>query len=123
MVVCLVIGCRCPTTPPVMVEGPQSLQHALAMGVVGGGGSGQGALVCFRDVGIDSHVPYDACLVATPDSVCGGGRWCVALSAAMLGRTKRGKWVGPLHLLAHHNNDHMATVEVLATSSWGLHYK
>ena len=47
LVVCLVIGCQCPTTAPVALVGPQSLQRALAMGVVGGGGPGQGAPVCF----------------------------------------------------------------------------
>ena len=56
---CLVIGCQCPTTPPVVVEGAQSLQRALMMGVVGAGGPGQVAPVCFRGVGTDSQ----ACVV------------------------------------------------------------
>ena len=125
LVVCLVIGCQCMTTPPVAAEGPQSLQRALAMGVVGGGGPGQGAPVCFRGAGTDSQAPYDACLVAAPDSICEGGRWCVALTAAMLGRTidMGVKWAGPLHMLTHHHNDRLTTVEVLATASWALHFR
>jgi hypothetical protein len=102
LVVCLVIGCRCPTTPPVAAEGPQSLQRALEMGVAGGGGPGQGAPVCFRGARTDSQAPYDACLAAAPDSVCGGGRWCAALPAAMLGRNLARKFAGPPHLLVHH---------------------
>ena len=117
--VCLVIGCRCPTTPLVAAEGPQSLLRGLKMGAAGGG---QGASVNFRGEGTDRQQAYDVCLAAAPDSVCGGGRWCAALPAAMLGRTKRAKWVGPLHLLVHHNSDRLAAKEVLATASWGLHF-
>ena len=40
----------------------------------------------------------------------------------MLGRNLARKWAGPLHLLAHHNSGWLATVEVLATASWVLHY-
>jgi hypothetical protein len=116
LVVGLVIGCQCPTTPPVAAEGPESLQRALNMG---GAGPGQGAPVCFHGVETDSQAPYDACLDAAPDSVCGGGRWCTAIPAAMLGRTKRAKWVGPLHLLARNHNNRLAMVEVLDTASWG----
>jgi hypothetical protein len=122
MVMCLVIGCRCPTTPPVAAEGPQSLARALDMGVVGGGGPGQGAPVCFHGAETESHAPYDVCIAAAPDSVCGGGWWCAALPTAMLGRTKRGKWVVPLHLLAHDKSDRLTTRQVLATASWGLHF-
>ena len=124
LVVCLVVGCQCPTTPPIAVEGPQSMQRALEMGAVGGGGLGQGAPVCFHGVGTKtkSQAPYHACLAAAPDSVCGGGRWCAAVPAAMVGRTKGAKWVGPLHLLAHKHNDRVTTVVVLATASWGLHF-
>ena len=78
LVVCLVIGCRCPTTPPVAAEGPQILARALDMGAAGGGGPGQGAPVCFRGEGTDCQQAYDVCLAAAPDSVCGGGRWCAA---------------------------------------------
>jgi hypothetical protein len=112
LVMCLVIGCQCPMTPPVAAEGPQSMQRALEMG----------APVCFRGAGTESQAPYDACLAAAPDSVCGGGRWCVAVPAAMVGRTKGAKWVGPLHLPAHKHNDRVTTVVVLATASWGLHF-
>ena len=55
MVVCLVIGCRCPTTPPVAAEGPQSMQRELEMGAAGGGGPGQGAPVCFHGVETNSQ--------------------------------------------------------------------
>ena len=137
LVVCLVIGFRCPTTSPVAAEGPQSAELAARAGDGRGEGSGpgQGAPVCFRGVGTDSQAPYDACLVATPDSIRGGGRWCVAVPAAMLGRTRGGgaaggtrggaggKWVGPLHLLTHRHNDRLTTVEVLATASWALHFR
>ena len=122
LVVGLVIGCQCPTTPPVAAEGPQSLQRALNMGAAGGAGPGQGAPVCFHGVETDSQAPYDACLDAAPDSVCGGGRWCTAIPAAMLGRTNRGKLAGPLHLLVHSHNNRLTTVAVLDTASWGLHY-
>ena len=123
LVVCLVISCRCPSTPPVAAEGLQSLARALDIGAAGGGGPGQGAPVCFHGEGTDRQQAYDVCLAAAPDSVCGGGRWCAALPAAMLGRTKRAKWVGPLHLLVHHNSDRLAAKEVLAlTASWGLHF-
>jgi hypothetical protein len=87
LVMCLVIGCWCSTTPPVAAEGLQSLAHALDIGVVGGGGPGQGAPVCFRGEGTDRQQAYDVCLATTPDSVCEGGRWCVALPTAMLGHT------------------------------------
>ena len=60
LVVGLVIGCQCPTTPPVAAEGPQSLQRALNMGAAGGAGPGQGAPVCFHGVETDSQAPYDA---------------------------------------------------------------
>ena len=122
LVVCLVISCRCPSTPPVAAEGLQSLARALDIGAAGGGGPSQGAPVCFHGEGTDRQQAYDVCLAAAPDSVCGGGRWCAALPAAMLGRTKRAKWVGPLHLLVHHNSDRLAAKEVLATASWGLHF-
>ena len=55
LVVCLVIGCRCPTTPPVAAEGPQSMQRELEMGAAGGGGPGQGAPVCFHGVETNSQ--------------------------------------------------------------------
>jgi hypothetical protein len=119
LVMCLVIGCQCPTTPPVAAEGLQSMQRALEMGAAGGRGAPD---VCFRGVGTESQAPYDACLVAAPDSVCGGGRWCAAVPAAMVGRTKGAKWVGPLHLPAHKHNDRVTTVVVLDTASWGLHF-
>jgi hypothetical protein len=64
LVVGLVIACRCPTTPHVAAEGPQSLQRALNMGAAGGAGPGQGAPVCFHGVETDSQAPYDACLDA-----------------------------------------------------------
>ena len=83
LVMCLVIGCQCPTTLPVAAEGPQSMQRALEMGAAGD----RGAPVCFRGARTESQAPYDACLAAAPDSVCGGGRWCAAVPAAMLGRT------------------------------------
>ena len=118
LVVCLVIGCRCPTTPPVAAEGPQSLQRALKMGAAGGG---QGAPVCVRGEGTDRQQAYNVCLAAAPDSVCGGGRLCAVLPAAMLGRTKRGKFAGPLHLLTNHHSDRLPMGLVLATASWGLH--
>jgi hypothetical protein len=102
---CLVIGCRCPTTPPVAAEGLQSLARALYIGAAGGGGPCQGAPVCFRGEGTDRQHAYDVCLAAAPDSVCGGGRWCAALPAARLGHNLARKWVGPLHLLVHHNSD------------------
>ena len=121
LVVCLVIGCQCPTMPPVAAEGPQSMQRALKMGAAGGG-RGQGAPVCFRGEGTDRQAPYNVCIAAAPDSVCGGGRWCAALPAAMLGRTNRGKLAGPLHLLVHSHNNRLTTVAVLDTASWGLHY-
>jgi hypothetical protein len=35
LVMCLVIGCQCPTTPPIAAEGPQSLARALDMGAAG----------------------------------------------------------------------------------------
>ena len=53
MVMCLVIGCQCPTTPPVAAEGLQSLARALDIGAAGGGGPGQGEPVCFRGQGTD----------------------------------------------------------------------
>ena len=114
LVMCLVIGCQCPTTPPVAAEGLQSMQRALEMG----------APVCFRGVGTESQAPYDACLATAPDSVCGGGWWCVVVPVVMLGRTIGwgAKWVGPLHLLARDYNNRLAMVEVLDTASWGLHY-
>jgi hypothetical protein len=62
MVECLMIGCRCLTTPPVAAEGPQCLQRALDMGVAWGGGPGRGPSVCFRGAGIESQAPFDACL-------------------------------------------------------------
>ena len=71
---CLVIGCQCPTTPLVAAEGPRSMHRALEMGVVGGGGLGQGAPVCFHSMGADSQAPHDVCLATAPDSVCRGGR-------------------------------------------------
>ena len=74
LVVCLVVGCQCLTTPPIVVEGQQSMQRALEMGVVGGGGLGQGAPVCFHSMGADSQAPHDVCLATAPDSVCRGGR-------------------------------------------------
>ena len=100
------------------------MQRALEMGAAGGAGPGQCAPVCFHGAETKSQAPYDACLAAAPDSVCGGGRWCAAVTAAMLGRTIGwgAKWVGPLHLLVHKHNDRLATKEVLATASWGLHY-
>ena len=125
LVVCLVIGCQCPTTPPVAAEGPQSMQRALKMGAAGGAGGGalgQGAPVCFRGEGTDRQAPYHVCLAAAPDSVCGGGRWCAALPTAMLGRNLARKLRGPLHLLVHSYNDRLTTVVVLDTASWGLHY-
>ena len=124
LVVCLVDGCQCPTTPPIAAGGPQSMQRALEMGAAGGAGPGQGAPVCFHGAETKSQAPYDACLAAAPDSVCGGGRWCAAVPAAMLGRTIGwgAKWVGPLHLLARDYNNRLAMVEVLDTASWGLHY-
>jgi hypothetical protein len=124
LVMCLVIGCRCSTTPPVAAEGLQSLARALDIGAAGGGGPGQGEPVCFRGQGTDRQQAYDVCLAAAPDSVCGGGRWCAALPAAMLGRTSGwgAKWAGPLHLFVHHNSDRLTTKEVLATASWGLHF-
>jgi hypothetical protein len=67
LVVCLVIGCQCPTTPPVAAEGPQSMHRALKMGAAGGGGPGQGAPVCFRGEETDRHAPYHVCLAAAPD--------------------------------------------------------
>jgi hypothetical protein len=124
LVVCLVDGCQCPTTPPIAAGGPQSMQRALEMGAAGGAGPGQGAPVCFHGAETKSQAPYDACLAAAPDSVCGGGRWCAAVPAAMLGRTIGwgAKWAGPLHLLARDYNNRLAMVEVLDTASWGLHY-
>ena len=69
LVVCLVDGCQCPTTPPIVVGGAQSMQRALEMGVVGGaGGPGQGAPVCFHGAETKSQAPYDACL--TDDQFC-----------------------------------------------------
>ena len=118
LVMCLVIGCQCPTTLPVVAVGPQSMQRALEMGAAGD----RGAPVCFRGARTESHAPYDVCLAAAPDSVCGGGRWCAALPAAMLGRTKRAKWAGPLHLPTLHGSDRLTTKAVLATASWGLHF-
>jgi hypothetical protein len=82
MVMCIVIGCRCPTTPPVAAEGLQTLARALKMGAAGGG---QGAPVCFRGEGTsDRQHAYDVCIDAAPDSVCGGGRWCAALAIVLL---------------------------------------
>ena len=78
LVVCLVVGCQCPTTLPVAAEGLQSMQRALEMGAAGGAGPGQCAPVCFHGAETKSQAPYDACLAAAPDSVCGGGRWCAA---------------------------------------------
>ena len=101
LVVCLVDGCQCPTTPPIAAGGPQSMQRALEMGAAGD----RGAPVCFRGARTESQAPYDVCLAAAPDSVCGGGRWCAAVPAAMVGRTKRAKWVGPMHLPAYKHND------------------
>ena len=48
----------------------------------------------------------------------------MALPTAMLSRTigKGVKWVAPLRLVANHNSDRLAMVEVLATASSGLHY-
>jgi hypothetical protein len=122
LVMCLVIGCQCPMTPPVAAEGPQSLARVLDMGAAEGGGLGQGAPVYFRGEGTDHQQAYDVCLVAAPDSVCGGGRWCVALPVAMLGRTNREKFTGPLHLLVHDKSDRLTTRQVLAMASWGVHF-
>jgi hypothetical protein len=111
MVMRLVIGCQCPTTPLVAAEGLQSLARALDMGARRGAAAQAKARRCaFVARGRTTmQQAYDVCLAAAPDSVCGCGRSCATLPAAMLGRTSGwgAKWAGPLHLFVHDKSERL----------------